>query len=434
MICQSIYIDIISMRAKEVRGECMNHKEFSGWFGILLAILIFSTLMGAYGIEITKKFGGPENDYGRSVRSTNDGFILAGLHDKDAWLVKTDKIGNIKWDKIIVGCIAASVAVTNDGNYITTGAKGSDLWLAKIDKANGAPIWERTFGGTGNSRGNCVSQTSDGGYAIAGTTNSKGAGKDDIWLIKTDSQGNKEWDQTFGWLYNDSGLVVHQIADGYILGGIFGFNDAEDKCIWLQKTDSDGNSKWRRLFAPTYPECCGGAEYGASVVPIKDGNKVHYLMAMTKCPGASLECDGWLIKIDESGWKSPWEKNIGDPTEDEISQIQLTKDGKGLVAVGTLAEGSSYAQIHVTKTDLEGNVIWSKNYPKDLGGFNTASGIDTTQDGGYVVVGSTYDHQKADQQMLLIIVSPDVVSSRPALQDLTSESWRKWLPDKFLPL
>lgn len=408
------------------------------WHSILFFILISLVIVDASASEITKKFGGPEDDYGRSIRSTADGFILAGENGGDAWLVKTDKNGNMKWDKVIKSCKAQSVCVARDGNYVVTGAKGADLWLAKFDKGDGRLIWEKSIGGAGTSTGNYVSQTADGGYIIAGTTNSIGAGGDDIWLIKTNSLGEKDgpggWDRTFGWLYNDSGLEVHQTPDGYILAGIFVFNGEKDRCILLQKTDSAGVPGWRRLFAGAYPECCGGAEYGASLAPMRQGNRTVTLLGMTKCPGSNMECDGWLIKLYE-GWKSPWEKNIGDPSEDSLSQIRATKDGKGLISAGTKDASSGFAQILVTRTNLNGDVIWSKIYPKVLDSYNTASGVDTTMEGGYAIVGSSYNHQTSDQQMLLVIFRPGRPGTGSALpSDLREGIWWDWLPEKVHPL
>ena len=378
--------------------------------GILIIALLFNG-MSACGVDLIKKFGGAENDYGYSIRSTNDGYILAGMNDKNAWLIKTDKSGNMNWQKIFGIGAANSVALTNDGNCVVTGAIGSKLWLAKINKTSGAPIWERTFGATGNSTGESVSQTTDGGYIIAGTTDAKGAGKDDVWLIKTDSNGIIKkvdgWEKTFGWIYDDRGIEVHQVADGYILAGTFGFTNSNDKGIRLIKTDLKGNLKWRRTFSPSYPDCCDSADYGASVIPIKEGSKTNYLMSMAKCPDSNLACDGWLFKINDNGTEL-WEKNIGDASEDTIKKIRLTKDGKGLIAVGPLSESSSYAKVRATKTDLDGKVSWSKNYMTKFDGYNIPSDIDTTQS-GYAIIGSSYSLQNADQQLLLIIVNPSII-------------------------
>jgi hypothetical protein len=416
----------------------MNHRGTFGWSGFLLAVLLFSLVAGASGFEITKKFGGPERDAGLSVRSTYDGFIIAGQHGTDAWLVKTDKSGNIKWDKIFGNGLAKSVALTKDSNYVVTGTKGSNLWLAKIDRANGALKWEKTFGGTGESVGNCVRPTSDGGYIIAGTTDSKGAGMDDIWLIKTDSQGNANWDKTFGGPSDDAGFEVDQTDDGYVLAGRIGLDlngaGLDSGGIRLIKTDPAGNIRWRRTYLATYPDCCGSCtgERG-SESPVKVGNEIYYYLALTRCYDGSTASNGWLLKIDDG--QPLWEKNIGDPViEDFISDIQPTKDGKGLIAVGTSGSDGSCAKVYVVRADLDGNILWMKEYPQAIDGYNLGNSIDSTQNGGYVITGSSYDLQNTDDQMLLIIVGPSGVSpGSSSLQNLTTQGWWKRRPIKFGP-
>jgi hypothetical protein len=389
----------------------MNHKGTFSLSGVLLIGLLFFSIMGASCFEITKKFGGP-NDAGYSVRSTYDGFVIAGQHGTDAWIVKTDKSGNMKWDKIFSSGKAKSIALTNDGKYIVTGMKGSNLWLAKID-IDGSPIWEKSFGGTGKSQGNYVSSTSDGGYIIVGATNSRGAGKDDIWLVKTDPQGNEDWNKTWGGTLDDAGFKVDQTPTGYVLVGKIGMDltyDIFDKGgFQLVKTDSTGNTSWYRTYIGTYPDCCGSCSDVASEVPVKVGNKVYYYLATTRCYGGSLASDGWLVKIDDGG-QPLWEKNIGDPREESIIDIQQTKDGKGLIGVGTLDIGSGGARFHVVRTDLNGNVLWIKDYPQKLSGYNIPSSIDSTQNGGYVMTGSHTNTVTGETQMYLIIAGPSGIS------------------------
>ena len=146
-------------------------------------------------------FGGSEYDRGRSVEQTTDGgYIIVGYRGWDyLWLLKTDSQGNEEWSQTFgYGSVGYSVQQTNDGGYIITGdtylvgVGDFDLWLIKTD-SNGSEEWNKTFGGSDHEQynsGRSVKQTTDGGYIITGYTQSFGNGGGDVWLIKTDSEGN----------------------------------------------------------------------------------------------------------------------------------------------------------------------------------------------------------------------------------------------------
>ena len=147
--------------------------------------------------------------------------------------------------------------------------------------------WIKTFGGHGNDYGNSVQRTSDGGYIIAGSTSSYGAGGSDAWLIKTDSNGKKEWSKTFGGSASDSANSVQQTPDGgYIIAGYTSSYGAGGGDAWLIKTDSNGNEQWNKTFGGA------GNDYGNSVDQTSDGG--YTVVGHTYSYGAGSG-DAWLI-------------------------------------------------------------------------------------------------------------------------------------------
>jgi hypothetical protein len=176
------------------------------------------------------------------------------IFGSNVWLIKTDAYGNKLWDKNfpdLAGHDARgnSVRQTSDGGYIIVGTFGynnggnDDIWLMKPDE-NGNMQWDRTFGRADHEEGRSVQQTRDGGYIITGlnmyTANNKR--KDSVWLIKTDTDGNKLWDKTIGGMSLYWGDSVQQTSEGgYVIAGGPVYNSSGNNDIWLIKTDANGN-------------------------------------------------------------------------------------------------------------------------------------------------------------------------------------------------
>jgi len=231
-------------------------------------------------------------------------------------LIKTDSSGNEDWNMTFGGISydrGFSVQQTNDDGYIITGYTvsydaddtGCDVLLVKTD-SNGIEEWHQTFGGTGIPNkfdmGYSVQQTSDGGYIIAGDTEIYFVAKSDFLLIKTDSNGNEEWNRTFGGSAADRGRSVKQTNDGgYIITGWTSSFGEGDPDFWLIKTDSSGNEDWNHKYG--FGENSG--DWGYSVQQTNDGGYIiagatmpdGWILTGSKAPNTVEGTDVWLIKI-----------------------------------------------------------------------------------------------------------------------------------------
>ena len=204
----------------------------------------------------TKTYGGADEEYAFSAIATRDsGFMLCGWTRSfgagmaDIYIIKTDAMGDTHWTRTYGGPedeYGHTVRQTLDGGYVvagstlSSGAGEADFYLVRID-SRGDTLWTRTFGGDSSDLGHSVDLTSDGGYIVAGQTSSFGAGNWDAWLVKTDSLGDTLWTRTVGDSGDDRCYSVQQTADGgYIVAGSTNSSGAGLFDAWLVKTDSRG--------------------------------------------------------------------------------------------------------------------------------------------------------------------------------------------------
>ncbi|UCC80029.1 MAG: IPTL-CTERM sorting domain-containing protein [Candidatus Zixiibacteriota bacterium] len=368
--------------------------------GSVLFIFTSVSLAQAPDTFWTRIYGGTFTDCGYSVQQTSDGgYIIAGYTEcfgaglADVWLIKADNIGDTLWARTYGGQnidIGYSADITSDGGFIIAGqtqsfgAGGSDVYLIKTD-ASGDTLWTKTYGGTGNDIGWSVEQTSDGGYIIAGNTTSFGAGSNDVWLIKTDSNGDTAWTKTYGGADSDGGRSVQQTSDGgYIITGTTWSFGPGEYDIYLIKTDSSGDTLWTRAYGSAL------YDYGYSVDVTSDsGYIVAGCWQTTVHPYDNKAA--YLIKTDTGG-DTLWTKIIPFPwpyvTEEAFSVQQTSDDGYIVGGYSDPYYGqSNYALL--VKTDSAGDTLWVRRFrlvdqPYQHHAFYS---VQQTADGGYVAVG-----------------------------------------------
>ena len=321
---------------------------------------------------------GANVDYLYSIQQTTDGgFILGGHSDSgigydktqatwgtgDYWIIKTDSLGNKQWDKDFGGTSndeLFSLQQTSDGGYILGGWStsrisgnktqdnwdtifpiSSDFWIVKID-SGGNKQWDKDFGGTGEDKLFSLQQTSDGGYILGGYSNSGISGNKtqqcwglyDYWIVKTDSLGNKQWDQDFGGTDYNWFCFLQQTPDGgYILGGYSNSGIGGNKTqpcwglydYWIVKTDSLGNKQWDKNFGGTDMEELWKVSQTTDGAYLISGDSYSPISGDKTENNFGLE-QTWVLKIDSLGNKL-WDKTVFTNGHDEQGSAIQTWDG-----------------------------------------------------------------------------------------------------------
>ncbi len=203
------------------------------------------------------------SDVAHAVRQTRDGgYVLAGSSSSSSgtgvWLLRTGPEGNLLWSRnpgVAAGAVAHDVAETNDGGFAVAGSansviRGSDAILIKTD-SQGDTKWTKSFGGEYNDEARSLIPTRDGGYALGGFSWSYGAGLSDFWLVKVDGEGRREWQRVFGGVARESAHSLVQTGDGgYALAGWSESFSGSDR-FWVVKTGSRGRQQWSRKYTQT---------------------------------------------------------------------------------------------------------------------------------------------------------------------------------------
>ncbi|RZN83794.1 MAG: hypothetical protein EVB11_03480 [Winogradskyella sp.] len=356
-------------------------------------VLLISTILCCTGVEdlsnlnsniggnltSVSTLGGSNNDSAQSVVATNDG-----------------------------GYAILGYTQSNDGNITDKQDESFDYWLLKFSSQNTLE-WQKTYGGSQDDRGREIIQTQDGGYAIIGTSESsdfdvtENNGSQDFWISKLDAAGNISWQKSFGFQGDDMGVSVIQTSDfGYLLTGVLDVTSSNGQGntnrntarhaggdYWAIKLDASGNLQWSRYFGGNFTDTPVGA------VEMNDGGFIIAGGSDSEDTDISANkgtYDFWVVRVNADG-DLVWEKSFGGTETDEARAMVKANDGN-IVIVGEtrsndldVSSNNGAADFWLIKISTDGNLIWQKTIGGS--GFDVARDINTTQDNGFIISGSS---------------------------------------------
>ena len=368
-----------------------------GIFRFFLFLFFSVSYCNSQPITFKESLGGIPPDYGYSICQTYDhGYVAVGstasytYGETDVYAVKIDSVGNVLWYQRHFGSpnieIGRSIDETTDSSFIVTGFTdininaGYDVLLLKLSK-NGDSLWFKTLGGSQWDFGYSIHQTADKGYIIAGGTYSYGAGNEDMWLIKTDVNGDTVWTKTYGGRLNDEARSVRQTKDGgYILTGTtHSFGDSLG-AVYVVKTDNVGDTLWTQRISATYEQDgtdiieCANGDFALCGRSFNDSGAVSARMLL-----ARLHSNGQIVWVKYFGQDSVYYNSLESIVERNATQ---------LVAVGTVNQwGQGGMDGYMLHTDATGNFESGYTYgtSSDDGWYSQA----ITKDNGYILCGYT---------------------------------------------
>ncbi len=284
-----------------------------------------------------------------------------------------------------------SVEQTDDGGFIACGTTHIGFvqhpYLIKTD-GNGNLEWERTYPAEVGAGLYEVHQLRNGGYITAGyLIDYSGDGQN--YLIKTDSFGDTLWTKIYGTEESNDAFSVQETLDGgYIVAGFLHFTPSNLAYIHLLKTNSDGDSLWMKIYDHTY----GRVE---SVIENSDGD---YLMAGHAWIEGASWVDPILIKTDQNG-DTIWTRLYGGEYSDAFRSVKQTSDG-GYILTGNSGTDTGDYDFYLVKTDSEGDTLWTRTY----GGDEDEVGycVDQTHDGGYIITGRTSSYGFGNRDLYVV--------------------------------
>ncbi|MBL7914952.1 MAG: T9SS type A sorting domain-containing protein [Bacteroidia bacterium] len=421
---------------------------------ILFTSFLLPILSNAQEIEWQNTIGGNDWDHLNEICQTSDGGYICGgwsrsnisgdktennVGGDDYWVVKLDALGNIEWQNSLGGLLTDylnSIAQSSDGGYICGGYSRSnvsgdksennlgstDYWVVKLDSV-GNVEWDNTIGGIGTDLLVSVKPTIDGGFICGGYSDSDTSsdkselsqGGDDYWVVKLNSTGQIEWENTIGGT-NDDNLydIIHTTDGGYLCGGLSKSPVSGDKtednpgngpgngAFWVVKLNSTGTIQWQNTIGG------GGGDLFMSVEETSEGGYIcggysNSNIGFDKTENSHGGSDIWIVKLDILG-NIEWQNTIGTSCTDYLKSVSQASDG------GYICGGYTHCNISgdktenrigisddfwVIKLDSVGNISWQNT----IGGeqWEILSSIIPSSDGYFIAAGVSNSNISGDK-------------------------------------
>ncbi len=366
----------------------------------------------------TKTYGGASSDKGCSVQECiNGGFIITGrtrsfgAGDYDVYLIRIDANSDTLWTKTYGGngCDEGYyIQECTDEGFIITGATTSfgagsyDVYLIRTD-SNGDTLWTKTYGGTTDDWGCSVQECTDEGFIITGATTSFGAGFSDVYLIRTNADGDTLWTKTYGGTTDDWSNSIDKCTEGgFVITGTtksFGTGSSD---VYLIRTNADGDTLWTRTYGGT------NNDEGWSVQECAGGGFI--ITGMTRSFGAG-SYDVYLIRTNTDG-DTLWTRTYGGTCCEYGNSVDKCTEGGFIITGMTTSFDDGYENVYLVRTNSDGDTLWTQIYS----GIGCAWGCSVQEcaGGGFIITGMT---TAGNSDVYLIRISETGVEERDCFTD-----------------
>jgi hypothetical protein len=295
----------------------------------------------------------------RYIINLSDGFLLVGNEftsnsDPNGFVIKIDNEGNMLWNITLGGERVDrlfSAAKGQDGFLLaglTENTGNSNVWLTKIND-NGEIMWNKTFDWSMDDAARATISTTDNAFLVVGYTDSTGNGDYNFLVLKVDNVGNLLWNQTYGGAESDKAYSITKANNGFVVAGDTRSEGAGDSDALIIKIDSQGNLEWEHTF--------GGSDFDAPTYINALDNGAGYLVGGTTFSYGNGQRDFWLFTIDNSG-NLMQSCTIGRSNYEESYAAIQVSDDNFVMAGWTNSIGQGYYDFYVIEVQLENNIQW----------------------------------------------------------------------------